>query len=206
MSGLIYKDLIIMKNQWKTMAFILVVWLGLCIVQKNPYFFSEMITIYGLLIPLNGCAFDEKSRWDRIALTLPVNRNTVVLSKYVVGLLMIALCSLISIPVFFLMGAEAREVMAAECTLRGIELIMFAIVVPLMLMFGVERARYIISGLFICIFVVFTMVIPQLDISLPNILPERFAWLIVWVFPVVGLCAVVVSMFMSVWIYSRKEF
>lgn len=204
MNGLIYKDLINLKQQGRSYFFIVAVWAALSVMQKNPYFFAGMSIIYTMMIPLSACAYDEKNGWERYALTMPVTRRELILSKYLLALLVTIVCGLI-IAVFFLaMGKSPSELLIAECVCQAIGFVMEAIMFPLIFKFGTEKARYMIVAIYMLPMILVYMLV-QAGFSLPELGLDELKRLM-YLALAAGLCLFGVSALVSIRIYEKKEF
>lgn len=202
MAGLVYKDLINLGQQWKSYLLILLLWGGISVAQNNPYFFGGMFSVYMVIISLTACGYDEKSGWDRYALTLPVSRARIVLSKYVLGLLMDALGFVTALVFFILNGTHMQEIVFAQCVLQSISLFLLSVQLPVIVKFGVEKARIIVMAVILCPLLLAYLVV-QAEIKLPDFtILARF----IYFGPVFGLCLLAVSAAVSIQIYKEKEF
>ena len=204
MAGLVYKDLINLGQQWKSYLLILVVRGGLSIAQKNPNFFGGMFSVYMAIILLTAYSYDEKSGWDKYALTMPVSRARIVLSKYVLGLLMDIVGFVITLAAFLAAGSSMQEMWLAQSLYQTISLFLIAFQLPVTFKFGVEKAR--ISTVLVVMLPVFAVyMFVQSGIQLPDLDVDKLLFLI-HMSPVAGLCLLAVSAVVSIWIYRGKEF
>lgn len=204
MSGLVYKDMINLKQQWKSYLLILVFWGGLSVVQKNPYFFGGMFSIYMSIILLTACGYDEKAGWDKYALTMPVSRNRIVLSKYVLGLLLDILGFVTAAIFFIAAGTPLQEMMVGQCIFQTISLFLLAIQLPITFKFGVEKARTSVAVVMLAPILIGYMVV-QSGVWHPSFDLGQLMQLI-YLGPVAGLCLLALSAVVSIRIYKGKEF
>ena len=204
MSGLVYKDLINLGQQWKSYLLILVFWGGLSVMQKNAYFFGGMFSVYMSIVLLTACGYDEKANWDKYALTMPISRSRSVLSKYVLALLL-DLLGFVTTAIFFLASKTVLPGMVAgQCIFQTISLILIAIQLPITFKFGVEKARTSVAVVMLAPILIGYMVV-QSGIWHPNFDWEQLTQL-VYLGPVAGLCVLALSACLSVRIYKGKEF
>lgn len=148
MKALIWKDTYVI---WRQMKYFLVMLLLFCFLPNG--FNNAFAVIYAAMLPYTALAYDERSKWDQLAATMPYSTRDMVLSKYVFGWLCIvgaaALSGLLQIAASFvthrtfLPGVLALSALGAVCIL--------AITLPLMFRFGVERGRL---AMFLVIFLV----------------------------------------------------
>lgn len=84
MTGLILKDLTLMK---KTILWYAIFGLGYTLLgayTDNITFGCCMMVIIAS-VPYNALAYDEKDKWDKLAMTMPLTPAQIVGSKYVLG-------------------------------------------------------------------------------------------------------------------------
>lgn len=202
MSGLIYKDLINLGQQWKSYLLILVLWGGLSVIQKNPYFFSGMFSVYAVIVLLTAFGYDEKSGWDKYALAMPMSRSRIVLSKYVLALLVDALGLVTSMAFFAAAKASVEETLTAQCIFQTLSLFLLAVQLPVIFKFGVEKARITVTMIILLpVFAAYIAV--QAGFPMPDL--EKLVSYI-YLGPIAGLCLLAVSAWVSVRIYKGKEF
>ena len=124
------------------------------------------------MLTFTGMTYDHMAGWDKYVLTMPVDRKTVVLSKYITTLLwaVIALVvggvsgvALSQVPA--VKGEGLPEILAVSAALFCMALFIYGIMLPLIFKFGVERAR---SFMFIVILIPVAAVI-----GLSKIIPEQ---------------------------------
>ena len=100
MKALILKDLLCLRQQAKSVGLVLLVWLVLSVAMGNGMFFCALGVIYVIMLPMMTLSYDERSKWDSRALTMPVTRAQLVLSRYATALLAgLALCALGGYPI-----------------------------------------------------------------------------------------------------------
>ena len=87
MTGLILKDLLNLKKQGKVYLILIIFYFAIGLVNENSSMFASMMTMVAVLIPITAMAYDERCKWDRYALTMPVSRKDMVMSKYLLGLI-----------------------------------------------------------------------------------------------------------------------
>lgn len=81
MKGLITKELIMLKKQGRSFAFIAVIFSAVSIF--NDISFAFLLPVIMSIIPINMMALDEQSKWQQYAITLPYGRKNIVTSKYI---------------------------------------------------------------------------------------------------------------------------
>jgi len=207
MKGLLLKDFFNLKQQAKFL-FVLVAFYAFLGVQNNDInLLSGMLSILAILIPITAISYDERSKWDRFALTMPVSRENLVQSKYVLSLLTLVFSICLVLMLLPLLGYSALEDYLGMLASAGSALLMISILMPLIFHFGVEKARYLMLILalvpILLIFIIRKLIqgpFPELSF-IQNLSPN---WL--WLIPLFLILALWISYKTSIQIYLRKEF
>lgn len=121
---------------------------------------SAFAIVYVAFLPLSAMAYDERAKWDQLAAMMPYTPHQLVLSKYVLGYICVALVVLLSIIAQLIITAAtgaALEMADLYGTLLCISLALMlqAIHLPLLFKFGVEKSRivfFILAFLLACLF------------------------------------------------------
>ena len=114
--------------------------------------------VYASMLPLTALAYDERSKWDTLAATMPYSPWQIVGSKYALGYLGLAgsiLLTLAAQAATRLLGvafdaASSESVLYAACT----GLMMTALSLPAAFRLGVEKGRLMLTALLVCILAV----------------------------------------------------
>lgn len=203
MIGLLRKDFFNLKKTLKTYLIFLVFYVVLGIVNEDPSIFSTIITIVSVMIPITAMSFDESSKWERYALTMPVSRSGIVFSRYLLALLFLLTTFILS-TVFNLFTTDVplMENFATSFGSLSTGMILLAVIFPIMFKFGVEKGRmYMMLLLFLP--ATFVFLLPKLGISNVDVsLIKRLFYLIY----AIGPLSLILSCFISLSIYRKKEF
>jgi len=143
MRALLMKDFYVLFKQMK-LFFVMILFFSL-IPNQNMASFAA---VYAGMLPFSALAYDEQSKWDQLAVTMPYSRRDLVLSKYVLGYLacgasmllclgITGLCAALKLPVGNTFAPGTALLMAAFGP------IFVAVTLPLMFRFGVEQGRMI---------------------------------------------------------------
>ena len=189
MKGLLMKDLLNLKQTMRVWLLLLALFIVIGFAQQSPLYVGSMLTVMLLLLPVNALAYDENCKWEPYALTMPVTRRHLALSKY----LMVprsAVCSL-------MMGVEAQEVLSIIGLLLSVGLCMVSIMLPLLFRFGVQKGRMIMIVL-VLLPVAVTAAFPG---AVTAALPNGAGWLPLAAFVLLALSATI-----SVRVCERKEY
>ena len=88
MKGLLMKDLLNLKRQGGIILLVLAMYGLFAFSSGMSEVLGSMICVFGAMLPVTALAYDERAKWDKYALTMPVTRRQMVLSKYLLGLLL----------------------------------------------------------------------------------------------------------------------
>lgn len=202
MKALILKDLLCLRQQAKSVGLVLLVWLVLSVAMGNGLFFCALGVIYVIMLPMMTLSFDERSKWDSRALTMPVTRAQLVLSRYATALLAgLALCALGAVVIAAVDGPE-QAVSSVGFYLAAL---MLAVAMPLMLKLGVEKARILVA---LCYLVPFLglLLAEKLGMDVEDALASLAGPNTALIAAVIVLAALALSVLISLGIYRRKEF
>ena len=214
MTGLLYKDFLALKGHLSTYVVFFVIYGGLCIAGVfSPSVLAGMVVLISIITPMTTVTSDDISRWNRFAIATPACRRGVVAGKYLFTLLMVLLSTAVVSLLMVALSPTGRldaplgEVLLAVLACGGIALLMNAVVLPLLLKFGAEKARMVSMALFLAVFGGFALV--GLAAGNGFTLPAPPAWLIAALPGLLALLAVggfVLSYFIAQAVYAKKEF
>lgn len=154
MKGLIRKDLYMMKTYFRISWVIVLLFLFVGAVNEKASFYYIYSCMMGGILPISLLAYDEKERWMDYADTLPVSANTIVRSKYLLGLifsLAVSVLATISYAVSckVIHHSDLSGVPGMAITFFCISLLPAILLMPVLFKFGVEKGRvlyYIMFG------------------------------------------------------------
>lgn len=140
MKALIMKDACVLWKQMRIFVFLLAV-----MSVTGGAFNSVFIVVWCSMLPYTAIAYDERSHWNQLAAMMPYSRRDLVLSKYVLGWLCMAVCAAGSMALqaaATLIGRGGPDVsMMLGSLLTGV--ICLDLTLPMIFRFGVERGRMI---------------------------------------------------------------
>ena len=156
-----------------------------------------MLTVMVLLLPVNALAYDENCKWDAYALTMPVTRRDLALSKYLLALVGAGAMALLSAVCALMMGATPDEVFSTIGLLLAAGLCMISIMLPLLFRFGVQKGRMVMIVV-VLLPVALTVMFPEV---FPVALPAGTGWLFL-----AALVLLACSALASVRVCEHKEY
>ncbi len=202
MGGLILKDLYGLKQQLKIYIIIAVVWLLIAVTTRDMSFFSGLVMMFTFLVPITSLAYDEKSRFDAYALTMPVKRSDIVLSKYLLSLICGAVCALAGFFLNVICMNDIFETAVVTLILLCVGIFFSSIVLPLLFRFGVEKGRTIMMAVLL-LPVILALLFSKFDVAIPENEFIKYSLLFV---PVITAVVFFASFQISKKIYEKKEF
>ena len=142
MKALLYKDAMVL---WKQMKLMLLLILVFALFPSG--FQNTFAVLYAALLPYTALAYDERSRWDRMAAAMPYSAGDIVTEKYVFGWLTAAGTLLLTLIIRLASehllrlgeGASAETLLMAFCG----SLVTMAVTLPFLFRFGVEKGRMV---------------------------------------------------------------
>lgn len=214
MSGLLYKDIVVLRKQVSTLLLFLLVYGGFCVTGIFDFtIIGTLISVFGLTIPMSAVALDDAAHWDRYAVATPAGRQGVVRGKYLFTLLVILVSGLVGGAVMALLALTgltqeppaALAMVVVSCV--AMTLLLDAILLPFMLKYGAEKARLISILTFVILFgsIVLLGGLMNRGGALPQ-LPQWLGTALPGLFVLLAVGGYLVSYFIAQGIYQRKEF
>lgn len=153
MKGLLRKDLYMLWNYGRTLLAISVIFLIVgALPNETNFFFVIYPVLFGGILPVTLLSYEERWGWDKVCDTLPLSRRTVVCARYVTTLvcfLALYALTLATQAAACIPRGRAKDVLDLAALLPSIGLLAPAVMLPLSLRFGVEKARiayYVVIG------------------------------------------------------------
>lgn len=213
MKGLLLKDYYCLKQNVKSLLFVLLIWCIVFLPQND----GGLLLIY-LCMMISSMyiftlsSYDKHAQWDTYALSMPLTRSKMVLEKYIISLLMLifsAIISAVAVGTAWLVrhGSLSGEILPAMSGALALgaamSLVYTSIALTTSLWLGAEKARYIPSVLFAAVF--FTGLFIAKAGKLKNVTLSSLSE-----FSILALCLSLLvfaaSYMISRSIYNRKEF
>lgn len=215
MSGLILKDILVMRKAIRTYAIFLAVYLVLSIMGVfDVSVLTTMIVVLLMMLPITAFSYDEYTKWDHYAIALPLKRSALVGSRYLFTLFMaLAALAVGLLAGLFMWFLHHDEILVSFCTVLlslAIGILMADIMLPLCYKLGPERARpymYIILIIPILAIIVFSRFDWFDHLTIPAFVDTpAFVCLISVLAVTVALTGTVISYLLSCRIMRQKEF
>ncbi len=214
MKGLILKDLLNLKKAIKTMLIVGIAY-SIFFSTVQPTFLTGILTLLFSMQSLSSFSYDEYAKWDSYALTLPISRKDLVLSKYILFMTFPIIGSVLSIILSMIIGLFKQTLMVEEIFASAMGFlfsmeILFLILLPLIFKFGIERGRIMITVVSFSIFGIGFLVIKLIQaLNLPFLSLEQIYALtpiIPWIALVMVALIAYLSYQVSLRIVEKKEY
>lgn len=217
MTGLILKDILVMRKTIKTYAMFLLFYLVMTVLGLFTISFTTAILqLIVMLLPMSAFSFDEVAKWDRYALTFPLGRRALVTGRYLFALIMTlcaGLCGLLSCVLVSIFDSQEmmQENLMTVMVCLSLGLLYADILLPLCYKLGPERARpYFYLVIFAPIVLVFGAyqlgVFETGNLSFLTAIPDQTVITLSFFLPIIPLSGMGLSYLISCRIMMDKEF
>ncbi len=200
MKGLLYKDAVTLMKQLKLFPMMILIFAVI-----PGYNLITFALVYCAMLPFSAMAYDERSKWNRLAAMLPYSDVQLVLWKYILGWLSVLgatlLAAVAQLAILLIRGPQA-ELAAMLLTLvvsASTSLILLALSLPFLYRFGVERGRMT----FIAAIVLGTVGVTLFSNAASFDLNEHASSILVLLAPALAVAANAVSVPVSTRLYRR---
>lgn len=209
MKGLILKDFYTMSSTLKVYTFLILVYVAVFgIMENNPVSAIMVSTLVISMSPVTALAYDEQSKWDKMARTMPVTPKTIVLAKYIFSLLMAVAAAVFSTAAIIIVDKFRNTSDCLIAMVMAIQLAMFyhSLLFPTIYKFGTTKGR---------IYTMLIMFIPAIIVALLSFVGFWTSAVIIMLTDYGELCAAAIvlliilmyigSIGLSVKIYKNKD-
>lgn len=210
MKGLLLKDILGIKSFFKFFLAVVAICTVIALASQNEGFSAGIasgVSIFiGGMMGFTSFAYDTAYGWDNYVRTLPYTKKQIVLAKYVFSLLITGIGAGIGIAINLILtatGASGQDagIWSAIALITCMVAIFISIMIPLMFRYGAEKARIIVIIVFLVPFMLFVLLGSENGAeSMMELIDKCVVWL-----PIVSAAALVISWFISVRIYEKKE-
>lgn len=141
MKGLLIKDFYVLVKQLK----IFLVFIPLMALMGGSSLASTSILL-GAVLPMTAIAYDERSKWNELALMMPYSKKDIAICKYLLGYTCMLIATMLSfLGQTLLVTFGGKLDFNINMLLFGVAagLFFIALNTPLSFKFGVEKVRYI---------------------------------------------------------------
>lgn len=218
MKGLLIKDIRLMAKQKTFFVSLVCVVCILLTTSQQMTFLAGFATFMGGWLSITTISYDEFDNGYSFLFTLPIDRKDYVREKYVFGLLAEGLGCLVSLLVILVHGAVAGK---AYCVKDVLPVAVGAFIgcflflsfsIPAYLKFGAEKGRYVMIGMYVVFFALFSQAPRAMEKLAPLVeragafLEEGNSILLIGLAAAVCFVVVTASYIISVRFMQGKEF
>ena len=146
MKGLILKDLLILKNQMRSVLIIILGFILLSLWMENYFYIAFIILFYIVMLVISTFSYDDLNNSNTYIVALPYSRKTIVKSRYILSVisiitsLLIGLVLSLIIPIFNSEMDFASTFASTAATILGV-IFVIALLMPFFYKFGVQKGR-----------------------------------------------------------------
>lgn len=204
MSGLLLKDIIGLRGYWRIVVPLVVIFSVAGVGTGELALITPSMLLLCAMMPLSAVAIDDQAKWDAYCCCLPLPRRVTVGSKYLLCLLMIGgalvLTAVLGLLISLRRAPDWAGIVLSTGTMACIATVMISIMIPLLYRFGTEKARLIMMGVFMVGMLAFIQMDWLLDVL------AGLEGVPLWLAPIAAAGVLVASYFISLSIYTKKEF
>lgn len=173
---------LVMKDFYvnKTYNLLILLYLGFLLFSKGTsapaIIFGMSIVSYGMLT--RSCFNDDKDRGDIFLRTLPIKASTIVVSKYLFGILVLLVAAVLFVLLAFF-GGQNLSIYYASMGVAALSIsLVYSIYLPVFFKYGYMKARTFQTIFFLAIMAVSFSLKSLIDIAKSSIPISKGQWLI----------------------------
>lgn len=206
MIGMIKKDMLMVKNNAKSMLVTIMLYVFYTLMFDMDM--SFLLPFMALMISISTFQYDDYNGWHAFVSTLPFGRVNVVKSKYVTTLVLIIITTIIGILFHFLISnqviiGEYFSELAGEIVAM---IFMMSVLFPILFKYGAEKGRLAMMVIGISIVGIVLLVTKFIQIDIPISFIKFFNSYYAVIFIVISIIMITLSYYISKKIYLNREF
>lgn len=140
--GLLLKDIFELWALCRVQLVLTGVYLLLPLFIKGIGLFASVGMMLLAMMPIYALGYDERCRWERYALAMPVRKSDLFWSRFLLGVVAIALGAAVQTLVALLTGRG--ELLSSLAVTAPSAVVYLLITLPLMMKLGVEKGRFLL--------------------------------------------------------------
>lgn len=206
MRALLIKDLLILSKQFKLMSLIFIFFIVVSFMTEMGMVMIVMALIYSALQVSTTFSFEEMSHWNKFVNTLPIERKTIVQSKFILGILLTIATLIILTPIVYFSSEvihllSFKDLFSGFILILSTSLIYLSVTIPIYIKFGMQTGKFVIFAIvFIPVFSTGFVQYFIREIGLTQLM--QYLKLL----PIASLVLLVISYFISVKWYEKKQY
>ncbi|MFI3326323.1 MAG: ABC-2 transporter permease [Clostridia bacterium] len=204
MKGLLIKDFLSIKIQLTTYILVVAIWGVTFILNSKIQFFSALMTLLTTMVIQTSMALDERCKWDKFGLIMPVSRTQAVYSKYILAVILSAISFAITVVANIIADkALVFSSIDTSVTCFFMSLIIISINLPVIFRFGYEKSKYMLMAL-LGIPIALIVIIMELQLFNDNMV--MVVTNLLNYIPFLAVIIMGISIYLSINFYYKKEF
>lgn len=140
--GLLLKDIFELSAQCRVQLVLTGVYLLLPLFIRGIELFASVGMMLLAMMPVYALGYDERCRWERYALAMPVRKSDLFWSRFLLGVIAVALGAAVQVLVALLAGRS--DLLSSLAVTAPAAILYLLIVLPLMMKLGVEKGRFLL--------------------------------------------------------------
>ena len=140
--GLLLKDIFELSAQCRVQLVLTGVYLLLPLFIRGIDLFASVGMMLLAMMPVYALGYDERCRWERYALAMPVRKSDLFWSRFLLGVIAVALGAAVQALVALLAGRG--DLLSSLAVTAPAAILYLLIVLPLMMKLGVEKGRFLL--------------------------------------------------------------
>lgn len=140
--GLLLKDIFELSAQCRVQLVLTGVYLLLPLFIRGIDLFASVGMMLLAMMPVYALGYDERCRWERYALAMPVRKSDLFWSRFLLGVIAVALGAAVQVLVALLAGRG--DLLSSLAVTAPAAILYLLIVLPLMMKLGVEKGRFLL--------------------------------------------------------------
>ena len=140
--GLLLKDIFELLAQCRVQLVLTGVYLLLPLFIRGIGLFASVGMMLLAMTPVYALGYDERCRWERYALAMPVRKSDLFWSRFLLGVIAVALGAAVQVLVALLAGRG--DLLSSLAVTAPAAILYLLIVLPLMMKLGVEKGRFLL--------------------------------------------------------------
>ena len=140
--GLLLKDRFELSAQCRVQLVLTGVYLLLPLFIRGIELFASVGMMLLAMMPVYALGYDERCRWERYALAMPVRKSDLFWSRFLLGVIAVALGAAVQVLVALLAGRG--DLLSSLAVTAPAAILYLLIVLPLMMKLGVEKGRFLL--------------------------------------------------------------
>ena len=140
--GLLLKDIFELSAQCRVQLVLTGVYLLLPLFSRGMELLASVGMMLLAMMPVYALGYDERCRWERYALAMPVRKSDLFWSRFLLGVIAVALGAAVQVLVALLAGRG--DLLSSLAVTAPAAILYLLIVLPLMMKLGVEKGRFLL--------------------------------------------------------------